>query len=263
MIRTTALAIAAVAVAACSSKGEPPPPSSTGSAPGSGPGSAAPVPPAVADAAPATGDAPLADHMRLHFAAASDLQRAIARGHLDQAKQDARWLVEHDDARLAAWQPFVERMRRAAREVTTAPDLPTAAVHAATLGRTCSRCHEATTAVVTFAWAPPPDDDPALASQMKRHQWAAARLWEGLVGPSEELWSQGATTLSALRLDAVAAAGGAARGDIPALAARVRELAGRATTLTDQDARATLYGELLSTCAGCHTLVRPAPVPGP
>lgn len=29
------------------------------------------------------------------------------------------------------------------------------------------------------------------------------------------------------------------------------------------DARATLYGELLSTCAGCHQLVRPAPVPGP
>ncbi len=31
----------------------------------------------------------------------------------------------------------------------------------------------------------------------------------------------------------------------------------------DHDARATLYGELLSTCAGCHQLVRQNPVPGP
>ena len=154
-------------------------------------------------------------------------------------------------------------MRRAARELTSARDLPSAGVLAAQLGRACSRCHEAQTAVVTFAWEPAPDDAPALVTQMKRHQWAAARLWEGLVGPSDELWRQGATALSTMRLDTVAASGGTSRGDVPALAARVRELAIRATTLTEQDGRASLYGELLSTCAGCHTLVRPAAVPDP
>jgi mono/diheme cytochrome c family protein len=69
--------------------------------------------------------------------------------------------------------------------------------------------------------------------------------------------------LATAKLDAQAAAGGAPRGDVVALAAKVRELARRATKLTDQDARAELYGELLSTCAGCHQLVRPRPVPGP
>jgi mono/diheme cytochrome c family protein len=60
-----------------------------------------------------------------------------------------------------------------------------------------------------------------------------------------------------------AAAGPTPRGDVAALAARVRELATKAATLEEQDDRAALYGELLSTCAGCHALVRPAPVPGP
>lgn len=251
MSRIPSLALVVALVAACSSKREAPPPPAEGSAGG------------VPSAIPTPADAPIADHMQLHFEAASELQRAIARGHLDDAKEDARWLINHDDQLLDAWKPFVEQMRSAAREVVTAPDLPGAAVRAAQLGRTCSRCHEAQTAVVTFAWEPPPDDGPALATQMKRHQWAAARLWEGLVGPSDAMWNQGATTLSTLRLDEIAAARGAARGDVPALAARVRELAGRATTLVDQDDRALLYGELLSTCAGCHALVRPAPVPGP
>ena len=60
-----------------------------------------------------------------------------------------------------------------------------------------------------------------------------------------------------------AATGGAPRGDIPALANRLRELAIAAGKLENFDTRAATYGELLSTCAGCHALIRPAPVPGP
>jgi hypothetical protein len=47
---------------------------------------------------------------------------------------------------------------------------------------------------------------------------------------------------------------------VSALAVHVRELATRAIKLEDSDARAELYGELLSTCAGCHQIVRPNPV---
>src|SRR5664279_302037 len=53
------------------------------------------------------------------------------------------------------------------------------------------------------------------------------------------------------------------KGHVSALAKRVRELATTASKIDDQDAHATTYGELLSTCAGCHALVRPDPVPGP
>lgn len=251
-----------VIVAACSTKSEPKPRAEPAVIPSAGSGSAAPpVEPAPAKAPP---DAPtLKEHMSEHFAAVSELQRAIARGHLDEAKTHARWLVGHDEKLLAEWQPFVDEMRAAAKDVANAPDLPTAGGLAARLGRACSRCHEARSAVVTFVWAPVPDEAPSLQVQMKRHQWAAARLWEGLVGPSDELWTQGTSVLATAKLDTFAAAGATPRGDVAALAAKVRDLAKRATTMTDQDTRQKLYGELLSTCAGCHQLVRPNPVPGP
>ena len=248
--RSTALIVALAA--ACSSHKDPP-------APGAGTGSNAAS--AVVVAPP---DAtPLQDHMHEHFESISELQRAIARGHLDTAKVHAQWLIDHEVKLREGWPMLVDDMRVAAGEVVTAKDLPTAAVLAARLGRTCSRCHDRQSAVVTFAWEPPPVDGPALATQMRRHQWAAARLWEGLVGPSDEMWSEGASVLAKAKLDEVAAAGGMPRGDVFALAAKTRELATRAMTIDSGDERMTLYGELLSTCAGCHALVRPAPVPGP
>jgi cytochrome c556 len=215
-----------------------------------------------ADAA-VPGDAAIKQHMLEHFAAVSELQRAIARGHLDDAKKHARWLLEHDETLLAGWQPFVDEMRAAAAAVNQARDLPGAGVLAARLGRACSRCHQERSAVVAFAWEPAPDDGPTLQLQMKRHQWAAARLWEGLVGPSNEMWTQGSEVLATAKLDVLAATGGSARGDVAALASKVNELARRAGTTTDVDARSKLYGELLSTCAGCHQLVRPTAVVGP
>jgi len=239
--------------ASCSSRHEPraadPPARAAGSA-------------VVLDAAVAPPDASVKQHMRAHFAAAAELERAIARGHLDEARDRARWLVDHDEPTRDGWQPFVDELRAAARDVIAAPDLPTAAALAARVGRACSRCHEATNAVVSFAWEPVLDDGPTLQVQMKRHQWAAARLWEGLVGPSDEMWNEGTSLLSVAKLDALLATSGTPRGDTAALADKVRQLSQRAGKVTDHDERAALYRELLSTCAGCHQLVRPAPVPG-
>lgn len=210
-----------------------------------------------ADAAAAVADAPsLKAHMREHFAAVTELQRAIARGHLDEARTLAAWLGSHDEPLLDGWQPFVDELKASALAVERAKDLPDAAALAGRLARACSKCHEARSAIITFAWEPAPDDQPALPVQMKRHQWAAARMWEGLVGPSDEMWKQGTDVLTTTQLDLVAA-GGAARGDIKALAARVRELAKQGAGLADSDARSRWYGELLSTCAGCHALARP------
>ena len=231
----------------------------------------APPTPPVAPVGPVpTPDAPQAAEptevqkdMRAHFAAVVDLQKAIVRGKLDDARGHARFVVAHEEPVIEGGAAYAADMKRAAEAVIAAPDLPTAGSQAAVLGRTCSRCHEATSAVIAFAWEPQPELDGSLRTQMQRHQWAAARLWEGLVGPSDEMWTQGSEALAAAELDALAAARGIARGDVQSLAAHVRTLATRAKTTTDHAARATLYGDLLSTCAGCHQLVRPTPVPGP
>ena len=81
---------------------------------------------------------------------------------------------------------------------------------------------------------------------MTRHRWAADRLWEAVVGDSDDAWRQGLDVLAAtpLQLDA-------ARAPI------ARELQRMATTaLKTQHPsanRAGVYGEILVLCASCHT----------
>lgn len=199
-------------------------------------------------------------HMREHFAVVSALQLAIARGQLAEAQGYATWLGSHVEPDVEGWAPYVAALKTAAQNVAAAKDLPGAAAVAPALARACASCHQAQGAIVAFTWAEAPEPSDDLPSQMKRHQWAAARLWDGLVGPSDTLWREGAAVLATTKLDAVGAAGGVPRGDVGALASNIRQLATKAEALTDQDERAALYGELLSTCAGCHMLVRPQPV---
>lgn len=202
-------------------------------------------------------DAGLKDHMKEHFAAITEIQRSVVRSNLPAAQAAARYLAEHvEHQAVAQWQPHVAALRAAANRVVAAADLPTAAVEAAVLGRACASCHQAHSAIVTFAWEPEPEGDATLAAQMKKHQWAAARLWEGLIGPSDEMWNQGAAALAATRLDQIAAQTKAGATDVAPFAATVRTLARRAGVTADEDARAILYGDLLKACASCHRVAR-------
>jgi mono/diheme cytochrome c family protein len=238
----------------------------------------APPPPTTAgrDAAPvappplAPIDATIKQHMQEHFASITEVQRAVVRSDLPAAQAAARYLAEHvEHEALDGWGPHVAAVRQAAERVVHAADVPAAGLAAASLGRTCARCHHARSAIVAFAWEPEPEADASLVAQMRRHQWAAARLWDGLVGPSDQLWTEGAAALAAANLDQVAAQAKAGAADITRWATRVRELARRAGTLTDDDARAELYGQLLEACASCHQVARdparglapPAPAP--
>lgn len=235
-------------VAACSdrSNNAPPPP---------GP---VPTPPKPAETQPVPQpDAALKEHMREHFAAITEVQRAVVRSNLAAAQSAARYLAEHDEhGAIAGWKPYVEALREAARRVANSQDIPTAAVAAATLGHTCARCHTAHSAIITFAWEPQPEGDDSLVVQMRRHQWAAARLWEGLVGPSDQMWTEGASALASANFTKVTAQAKARGAEVARFATTVKSLAQRAGTLTEEDARAELYGQLLKGCASCHQLTR-------
>lgn len=118
--------------------------------------------------------------------------------------------------------------------------------------------HLATSAKIVFAKDPAPTDQNRLAAQMAGHQWAAARMWDGLIGPSTERWLDGARKLAKSSLMITAESDQLGIADD---AARVRLLANRALKTKIGD-RPELYGELLATCAGCHHAIRDVrPVP--
>lgn len=242
-----ACCIIAGATAGCGSSGPP----------------AAPAP--ATPAAPADPGKPLIDamlgvqaRMHLRFAATHDMHEAIALSDLARAQQAARLVASLDEPdALPAWQPYVEDIRAAAREVIATADPAAAATTMARLGRSCARCHEALHARIELASEPPPAPDPHLRSTMAGHHWAASRMWEGLFAPSNARWLAGARALEAAPL-AITADIGAPPGE-PAIAddvARIRLLARRALDTGDLDARSTLYGELLGTCVRCHHTIR-------
>jgi cytochrome c553 len=200
-----------------------------------------------------------AAHRRMHvrFGAALRMEQAIAHGDLDRAHAEAHTLAELDEpAALPRWRPYFEAIRDAARQVESTGGSVGAAQLTAMLGRRCARCHEASTARIVYPVEPAPAGDPKLVIQMLGHQWAAAQMWQGLIGPSEDRWLAGARALTTAPLNIVAqSVTPTSELDVDDIA-RVRLYANRALTMGSQDARAELFGTLLATCAHCHAVLR-------
>jgi len=195
--------------------------------------------------------------MHVRFTAAARLELAIAHSDLDRAHAEAHDLagLEEPDV-LSTWKPYFESIREAARQVEAASNVVAAAQLTATLGRRCARCHEAIAARIEFPAEPAPPSDPKLVVQMLGHQWAAAQLWQGVIGPSDARWQAGARALTTVPLNTVAqSVTPASEIDVDDVA-RVRLYANRALGIGAQDERAELFGTLLATCAHCHGVLR-------
>ena len=136
------------------------------------------------------------DRMHERLTAAKAIQVAIALGDLERARAEAHRITTQDEPDfLPEWQPYLDDIRRAAAQIEVSADSETAAKTMAQLGRECARCHEAAHAQITFAREPEPTNTPKLGAQMASHQWAAARMWEGIIGSSTDRWLAGARTL--------------------------------------------------------------------
>ncbi len=110
----------------------------------------------------------------------------------------------------------------------------------------CARCHASSNTMPVFRTptnAPP--DQPTMEAQMARHQWAVDRLWESLIGASDEHWRAGLYVMATGHIPGT---------ENPELAKRLQQLARAALDMPDTtlDARGARYAELLVTCAGCH-----------
>lgn len=196
--------------------------------------------------------------MHGHFIALREVHRALLFGNLKEARRQARVLAEIGaPAGLPAWERSVARIRETASRLARARSASRARRLVAELAVRCGDCHEDTADVSRFVADSEPFDDGSAAARMARHEWAAASVWLGLVGPSPDLWRDGLTALAAPPLLPEAFTDDRARHQrVDALSRRMAALAARARLLDDDDAQAAAFGELLDVCAGCHELTR-------
>jgi len=151
------------------------------------------------------------------------------------------------------WRPSIDQLRADAVELQHATELGAAASAIARMANTCGQCHASLGVVPAVEAALVTDDAvPRGATAhdvMRGHAFGAERMWEGMVLPSTDRWVRG-TTMFVITPDCPqdgATAGSDSRCD------RTRALARRAHLVDDPRGRVALYGEILVTCAGCHT----------
>lgn len=201
----------------------------------------------------------VATHMHEHLGRITTIKSLIIMGNLDGVREPAIWLADHEavSGLPENFEPYVGLMRQYAREVNNAADLKSAAISVSRMAATCSNCHLANKVQIEFGYDRLPEDWSDTVSHMQRHQWAADRLWEGLIAPSETAWNRGADMLVDVPLHPRNVMNEKSDNvDSEALdqiARRIHLFAGQATIAETPTQRSELYGEMLGLCAECHT----------
>ncbi len=201
---------------------------------------------------------PVRSHMYDHFQRASHIQMSIIEGRLERARGPATWMAEHErpEGLPAAADPYVADMRGMARRIADAETLAEAAAATAAMGRTCGACHDAVEGGPRIEMTSGPPVTEGLAGRMILHVWGADRLWEGLIGPSDDAWGAGLAAFhDATLVPADITEAGEPTDEVRALSREVRTLSVQAGRTLDWQARAEIYGRLLGTCSRCHELV--------
>lgn len=187
--------------------------------------------------------------MWLHFDAAADLQFAMVRGDLERA-QDAAGRIER--ARQIPGLPegtddALVRLRSYATNIREASSYDVAALATSLMAASCGDCHARSGAGPRFAEAEPLRSTPG-QNHMVEHVWAADRMWEGLMLPSQERWEAGARVLAAHSVPMGQLAPGTSEFGV-----MMKTLGLEAMDETDLSNQARRYADILTTCSGCHT----------
>lgn len=193
--------------------------------------------------------------MKEHFTQALRARDALVRGDLAAMKRSAAWLADHrlSETLPDTWRPHVGDMQNAAKLAQQAGDVAVAADAVGAMGAACGQCHQSLGAKVDFPGQSPEGKQSGLEDRMMRHRWAEARMWEGLVGPSDVAWDAGVAALQDAPLHPeMLAEDRSPPQEVVDLAGRVHALGLRGKLTTGSEARARLYGEYLATCDACH-----------
>lgn len=200
-------------------------------------------------------------HMREHYDLDRAIERLLVRGQLEQARDLSRVMGgASDDLGFGTATRHVVLVRERAAALAASPGIDEACRRAAKLAAACATCHvDARIAPLFDATQKVPADEPTIHARMARHAWAVDRIWEGMVGNSDAAWRAGLDVIARPPLP-----WSELSGPRVALGRRLQDLAVRARQLhmiDDIDERARMYGEILVTCAACHAITEPEPMP--
>lgn len=189
-----------------------------------------------------------------HFDHVAAIRDAVVVGELETVAERAEVLVAETrpDQYPSVWRPHVETLLHEARTVATSATVASAASGAARLANACGACHVATEAEVEFGDVQLPPEDETVQAAMARHRWAVERLWEGIIGPSDYAWDQGAMVFVGTPGCGELFENSLDKPGRRQLCETVDRLGRRAHGLTDRAARVAVYGDFLATCSGCH-----------
>lgn len=206
--------------------------------------------------APADGPPPedLTRHMRTHYAHALAMREVVVMGDLSLLHMPAAQLgadARHADLPPSA-APFVERMNHAARRADDARTLADASRAVAEVAATCGACHEAHGVTLDASPIGDPAETMDNPGHMRRHHWATAKLWDGLVRPSWQDWKTGADALSEHALFPQNLEPFGAGPETAPLIEALHAAGARAGTV-EPSGRAAAFADVLATCAGCHS----------
>jgi cytochrome c553 len=196
-------------------------------------------------------------HMHENFGLLRAIEKLLVRGKLDEAKAFARAIAEAPDE--PGFSPFGKRateVRERAAALAAAPTVDEGCRREAQLAAACASCHVEAGVIPEFDDPPHlPADDATVPGRMARHLWATDRLWEGVVGDSDQSWRAGLDVLAATPPPWTKA-----DHDREAFARQLQRLAtqARRTQATGHlGDKSRDYGDILATCAGCHALTKP------
>jgi cytochrome c553 len=198
------------------------------------------------------------EHMAEHFDQVSDIHSAVIRGDLEAIKEPAQWMAEHklEGGVPDGWGPHLAEMRNAASLAVEATDIATASAAVSAMAKSCGDCHQAMNAVPEFVVGSAPQGEEGVVPHMIGHMWAADRMWEGLIIPSDESWANGVEVLAGAPLHSQDVSEEAEHKEaLDTLTKQVHELARQGGEMDDIGARAELYGQFLATCAECHQML--------
>jgi cytochrome c553 len=196
--------------------------------------------------------------MQHHYLQVTLIHEAIIRGDLPAVQSPARELAAmpapvNTPPRTA---PFAKAIAAAAELAAGAQTLSSAASAATLMLLQCGECHRAA-GVLPAPSTPRRPDLGGLVGHMLEHQRAVDEMLQGLLMPSVSRWAQGTARLKTapLRPDQFPR-DPRLPNELTRTDALVHEIGGRAAQATDAPTRATVYGDLLTTCAECHGLHR-------